>query len=337
MKDESTILEIKKRLKERLGLRQFLGNSTAFREVVRGLAQLSRCDVTVLLIGETGTGKDLCARALHYLGSRSAGPFIPVNCGAIPDTLFESEMFGHHKGAFTGAVASGAGMVKAAEGGTLFLDEIETLSLLNQGKMLRFLQEKEFRALGSSRIIQADVRLIAATNADLKQKMAEGSLRKDLYYRLHVGYLHLPPLRERKEDIPILSDYFLEVYSRQYNRATPSLSQEAVLKLLAYDWPGNVRELENIIQQVVVRSSGSILSEQEIDIPDPSGNGRKKSFREARTSIIKEFEQSYISKVLVINNGNISQAAREADIDRSAFRRLMKKHQIQTAPQASST
>lgn len=332
MKDKDSILEIKKRLKEGLGMRQFLGENAAFRELLKELQYLSSCDVTVLLIGETGTGKELCARALHYLGQCSGGPFIAVNCGAIPETLFESEMFGHHKGAFTGAVASVAGMIKAAEGGTIFLDEIESISPLNQGKMLRFLQEKEYRPLGSPLINQADVRIIAATNVDLKEKAAEGSFRKDLYYRLNVGSLHLPSLRERKADIPLLAEHFLETYSRQYGRGTLSLSREAISKLVDYDWPGNVRELENVIQRALIRSTSPVLSARDIDIPEPSANVRKESFHEAKAIIVKEFERNYIRKTLAANNGNISQAAKEAGLHRASFWKLMKRHQLQTVP-----
>jgi two-component system response regulator GlrR len=229
-------------LKEELGLGQLIGESPSFLAEVRKIPLIARCDASVLITGETGTGKELCARAIHYLSPRSDRPFVPINCGAIPVELMENELFGHERGAFTGAARAQSGVIQSADGGMLFLDEVDSLSLPAQVKLLRFLQEKEYRPLGSARTQRADVRVVAATNGDCEQLAAAGKLRPDLYHRLNVIPLRLPPLRERRGDIALLARHFLEQHAADAHRPAPELDDEAMLVLTLYDWPGHVRE-----------------------------------------------------------------------------------------------
>src|SRR5262245_5669560 len=234
------------RLKEKFcGTKMLIGESPAFVAAANKVPLVAKCDASVMISGETGTGKELFARAIHELSLRANGPFIPVNCGAIPVELVENELFGHERGAFTGAIASKLGLAQEANGGTLFLDEIDSLPLLAQVKLLRFLQEKEYRPLGSRRNVAANVRVIAASNANLARAVEAGQFRKDLYYRINVLPLKLPPLTERKEDIPLLARHFLTKHGAEGDGRKRSFAPDALLKLQQYDWPGNVRELEN--------------------------------------------------------------------------------------------
>ena len=322
---------IKRNLTEKLGLRRMLGKAAVFTQVKEQIPRIARCDVTVLITGETGTGKELCARAIHYLSDRSSKPFLPLNCGTIPGGLFENELFGHHRGAFTDAHAFQPGMIAEAEGGTLFLDEVECLSASAQAKLLRFLEEKRYKRLGCSRYVESDVRILAATNENLQQKMQEKNFRDDLFYRLHVVHLDLPPLRDRKEDIPILTEYFMEKYCTTHNNGKKTLSPRALQKLYLYDWPGNIRELENRIQQAVVMAPGPVIRPRDLKIDclssDQSRHGRG-NFKQAKAKLIEQFEKSYVSELLIASNGNVSKAAREAGLDRWTFSRIMKKYGI---------
>ena len=241
---------------ETSGPKQMIGKSPAFAGQLQKIRFIGNCDSTVLITGETGTGKEMFARAVHDLGPRAGKPFAPVNCGAIPHDLIENELFGHTKGAFTSAVTSENGLVHETEGGTLFLDEIDSLPLSAQVKLLRFLQEKEYRQLGSSKTRYADVRIIAATNLNIEEAVAKGAFRRDLYYRLNIIPLHLPPLRERREDIPLLAEHFIRQYALEQNKVIDDVTPEAVQKLLLDDWPGNIRELQNAMERAVVFSSG---------------------------------------------------------------------------------
>jgi Nif-specific regulatory protein len=244
-----------------------VGNSPAMRKVYRDLRRAAPTRANVLLIGETGTGKEVIARAVHQLSRRSDGPYIRVNCGALHESLLESELFGHVKGAFTGAIDNKTGRFEAAHGGTIFLDEISSMSFRLQVKLLRVLQEKEFERVGESRTIKVDVRVIAATNQALEEEIAAGRFREDLYYRLNVVPILLPPLRERREDVPLLAQYFLKRYcDREGRRDVPELPPDLQKLMADYDWPGNVRQLENYIERLVVLTEGPVQAEQ---VPPP--------------------------------------------------------------------
>ena len=315
------------------GLRRFrlaslVGESERFIREVEKIPPLADSDATVLISGETGTGKELFARAIHYHSARKAKPFIPVNCGALPDLLFENELFGHAKGAFTNAFLPQQGLVAEAEGGTLFLDEIDTLSAPAQIKLLRFLQDRQYRPLGSSKSAVADVRIMAATNADLEREIESRRFREDLYYRLKVLSLDIPPLRERIDDVPRLVAYFVGLFAGKSGRGSLRLSAEALQKLLAYSWPGNVRELEGIIQRAAVLTSSPILGPEDIDLPlvYSPGHGDAASLRTAKACAVREFERAYLTKLLTASKGNITRAAKAAGKERRAFQRLVQKH-----------
>jgi len=315
-------------LEQKLGLKQFLGESRAFVEIVNKIPKLARCDATVFITGETGTGKEMCARAIHQLGPRAAHPFVPVNCGAIPSELVENELFGHSAGAFTGASSTVRGLVHDAEGGSLFLDEIDSLPLQMQVKFLRFLQDQEYRPLGGRKTFQADIRIIAASNTDLQGVVRAGKFRSDLFYRLNIIPLKLPALRERRDDIPRLAGHFVAKYSRECSIPPKQLSRSAVEKLLAYEWPGNVRELENIIERAVVLSERSMITGEDICLQEAAFSVEDASFKALKANAIAEFENAYVRRLLVVNDGNISKAARAAKKNRRAFWQLMRKHDI---------
>lgn len=308
----------------RLGL---VGQSKVFLEEIKKLSLLARCDITVMIGGETGTGKELIARAVHYLSPRSDRPFVPIDCGAIPPELTESELFGHERGAFTGAVTKNAGLIAAADHGTLFLDEVDALSLSVQAKLLRFLQEMEYRSLGSSEIKKADVRVIAATNCDLLQRVHANEFRKDLYYRLNVVQLRLPSLRQRREDIVLLARHFVEKYVARFNLPIRDFSVDAIQKLQAYHWPGNIRELENVIGASVALCDGPLIGAADLLIA-PDQTQTSGSFREAKARLISEFEREYIVCLLSSCDSNVSEAARAAGKNRRAFWELIRKHKI---------
>jgi two-component system response regulator GlrR len=314
------------------GLMPLVGEDSEFRAMKRKISLLAQSECTVLIIGETGTGKELCARSLHYLSRRARSPFLPVNCGAIPPELFESELFGHQKGAFTGAWTAQSGLVEEAEGGTLFLDEVEALNLATQAKLLRFLQDQTYYSLGSPRSRQANVRIIASTNVELRAKMAEGTFREDLYHRLAVIDLFVPPLRHRISDIPELAAHFWKVYVAKTDRPGRSLTREAIEVMCQYSWPGNVRELQNVIQQIIVLGESKTV--QPDDLPlllKGSGVGSsasRKTFRQGKVLAIEAFEKGYITELLRVHQGNVTKAANQAGKDRRAFGRLIKKYDV---------
>jgi DNA-binding NtrC family response regulator len=317
-----------KRLKEKLGLRQLIGESPAFIAQIKKFPAIAKCGASVFIYGETGTGKELCARAIHYLSQRVDKPFIPVNCGAIPLELIENELFGHERGAFTGASAVQPGLIREADGGTLFLDEIDCLPLLAQVKFLRFLQEKEYRPLGATKMSKADVRIIAATNINCEEALKAGKLRRDLYYRLNVVPLALPPLRERQKDISLLARHFLTTYAHEFDRLALNLSDEALRKLQFYHWPGNVRELEHIIERAVMLSEHQVILDSDIVIPELDNDQSEESFGKAKARVISEFEKIYIQRLLVAYRGNVTKAAEKARKNRRAFWQLIRKHGI---------
>jgi two-component system, NtrC family, response regulator GlrR len=308
----------------RLGL---VGQSQAFLDEIKKLSLLARCDITVMIGGETGTGKELIARAVHYLSPRSDRPFVPIDCGAIPPELTESELFGHERGAFTGAVTKNAGLIAAADHGTLFLDEVDALSLTVQAKLLRFLQEMEYRPLGSSEVKKADVRVISATNRDLLQRVHANEFRKDLYYRLNVVQLRLPSLRQRREDIILLARHFVVKYVARFNLPPRDFTIDAIQKLHAYHWPGNIRELENVIGAAVALCDGPLIGATDLLFATDQTPTRG-SFREAKARLVNEFEREYIVCLLSSCDSNVSEAARAAGKNRRAFWELIRKHKI---------
>lgn len=311
-----------------------IGESPAFREVLELLQQWAAVDATVLLTGETGTGKDVAAQAVHYCSNRRAGPFVPVNCGAIPDNLIESELFGHAKGAYTDAKSESRGLAGQAEGGTLFLDEINSLSPRAQAAILRFAQDQSYRPVGSSRFQIGDVRLIAATNADLEAMSSIGRFRHDLLFRLDLLTIKLPPLRDRAGDALLLADTFVRRFSAQYRVPGRELSAASRASLLApHPWVGNVRELEHRVHRCFLRCKGSIVDLGLAAAPgsqdvSPTTEGRA-SFAAAKARAIAEFERSYVRDLLAQTHGNVSEAARLAGKERSRFGRLIKKYNLQ--------
>jgi DNA-binding NtrC family response regulator len=315
-------------LKEKLGLQQLIGESPMFQEVIRKIPLVAKCDASVLVYGDTGTGKELCARAIHYLSPRVNKSFIPVTCGAIPMELMENELFGHIKGAYTGASSSNPGLIQEADGGTLFLDDIDCLPFAAQGKLLRFLQEKEYRQLGSTKIHHADVRVISTTNRELENMVDQGKFRKDLYFRLNIVPLKLPLLRERREDIPPLAHHFLEKYAEEFDKQVNEFTPQAMEKLLMFEWPGNVRELEHVVERAVVLSEAEVIQATEIILHHSKDAKPRESFKEAKARVVAQFERSYIQGLLLAHHGNITRAARAAQKNPRAFWQLIYKHQI---------
>jgi DNA-binding NtrC family response regulator len=284
----------------------------------------------ILIIGETGTGKELCARAIHHLSARRHYPFIPVDCAALPEHLFESEMFGHTRGAFTDAHRDHKGLVALAGEGTLFLDEVDSLPFSAQSKVLRLLQERTYRPVGSERFVPTGARIIAACNQDLKRLVVEKKFRSDLFFRLNVLRMQLAPLRERRSDIPLLARHFLETLAVEHGTSRKQIATALLQVLMAYDWPGNVRELYNTLQRAVIFCPGvQIQLEHMPDLPAAqSKRPVNVSFREARTHAVTTFERSYIEDMLRQAAGNVTLAARLAGKDRRVFGRLMKRHNI---------
>ena len=314
-----------------------LGDSPAIQRLLRAIATVARYHTPVLVSGETGTGKELVARAIHYAGPLQDHPFVPVNCGALNDELLLAELFGHEKGAFTDAKSARPGLIAQADGGTLLLDEVDSLSLKAQAALLRFLQDKEYRPIGGDRVLRSDVRVISATNQDLKALVEAGRFREDLYYRLHVVDLRVPPLRERGEDVLLLAAHFLTTFAHRYNEPEKRLHPTTQRWMRSHPWPGNVRQLENYLHRIFVMTDGPSLC-----VPHPLGhpiqiagapNAAQQSadllaFQEEKARIVAEFERTYLHKVMKKAAGNISQAARLAGKERRAFDRLLKKYGI---------
>ncbi|MBI3665670.1 MAG: sigma-54-dependent Fis family transcriptional regulator [Acidobacteria bacterium] len=314
--------QLKEELSRRYQFDNIIGRSSKMQEVFAAVTRVAPTRATVLLAGESGIGKDLIAHAIHHHSPRRARPFVKINCSAIPENLMESELFGHEKGAFTGASAARAGKFEQADGGTVFLDEIGDVPSPVQVKLLRVLQEREFERLGSNKTISVDVRVIAATNQDLRAALEQGAFREDLYYRLNVVPINIPPLRERKEDIPFLVEHFLAKYAADTDGRVASVSPAALEKLVAYHWPGNVRELENVIQRAMVMTAGTRLEPADIQLdvdrrasPAPDGA----HFLPAGYSL-EQYEQELIREALRRAGGNKSQAARLLGLTRNSLR-----------------
>ena len=323
-------------LRDTRTLGKLIGEAAVFAKAIEPLPAIAKCGATALIVGETGTGKELVARAIHYLSDRAAFPFVPINCGSLPEALLEDELFGHERGAFTDAHARRSGLITQAEKGTLFLDEVDTLTTKGQVAFLRVLQDKRFRAVGSSIEQQADVRIVAATNAELDQQVQAGTFRADLYYRLCVFTLNLPPLRERKDDILLLASYFLEKHALE-DKAGMELSESASATLMAYDWPGNVRELENAIIRGIHLSQGNVIEAGNLCLPykidePPTApsliSPRLQSLKAMKQAVIAAFEKDYLVRLMREHRGNVSHAARAAGKERREFGKLLKKYQL---------
>jgi two-component system response regulator GlrR len=319
------------KLKEDMGLKHILGENPAFLEKVRCIPRFARSDATVLISGESGTGKEIFARAIHYLSSRAERPFVPINCGALPENLVESEIFGHKRGAFTGATFDQAGLIGEAEGGTLFLDEIDCLPPQAQVKLLRFLQDGEYRSVGSHQILRANVRVIAATNADLNEVVRMGKFRDDLFYRVNVLPLALPALRERAGDILLLTHDFLEKHAAISKALPKILSLAALNRLLSYSWPGNVRELQNVLTRAIVLCDHEVIQPSDIHLPDEGSIGEDQSFRTLKSRAIWRFEHDFLMAALHAHQGNITRAAFAVKKNRRAFWELLRKHDLLTS------
>ncbi len=300
-----------------------VAKSEKMREILKLVSQIAPTDSTVFIHGESGTGKELIAKAIHLASHRSKAPFVAINCAALPETLLESELFGYEKGAFTGAIKSTKGIFSRAHKGTIFLDEIGDMSLSVQAKFLRVLQEKKFYPLGSEHPIEVDVRIIVATNKDLWKEVEQGNFRRDLFYRIHVIPIHLPPLRERREDIPLLVDHFIKKYSKKMSKKIKKIDPKALKKLMLYDWPGNIRELENVVEYAIVMTESEIIGEEHIILPEDV-DSKVKTFKEAKA----EFEKNYLRTVLKITRGNVSQAAALAGKYRADFYKLLRKYNL---------
>jgi DNA-binding NtrC family response regulator len=315
-----------------------VGKSAAMKDVYRLLEQAAGLDITVLLTGETGTGKELAARAVHYHSARKERRFVPVNCGALPSELVESELFGHARGAFTGATGAKPGLFEEAEGGTLFLDEVGELPLPVQVKLNRALQEREIRRVGDNAPVKVDVRIIAATHRDLKAEAAGGRFREDLFYRLHVFPVRLPPLRERREDIPLLAAHFLEKHSGALHRDLAGFAPEALRTLTGYAWPGNVRELENAVERAVAVASGPDLEVK--DLPSevkgaqegalPAEILARMAYREAVDTARDRVSRDYLVALMREFGGNVTHAAERAGMERESLHRLLKRYGVRS-------
>ncbi|MBI5043891.1 MAG: sigma-54-dependent Fis family transcriptional regulator [Nitrospirae bacterium] len=320
----SEIKNLKGILKEKYSFDNIVGRSEKMQKVFEQIAKIAKTNSTVAIYGESGTGKELVARAIHFDSLREGNPFVAISCGALPETLLENELFGHIRGAYTGAVETKEGLFAKADKGTIFLDEIGEAPLSLQVKLLRVLEEREFTQIGGGKPIKVDVRVIVATNRDLQKCVAEGTFREDLFYRIHVIPIYLPPLRERREDIPFLADHFLKKYCKDMDKDIKGFTPSAIQKMMSYNWPGNVRELENRIEQAVVMATKSKIIEDDILLPSKGSGEQFKPYREAKEG----FEREYVILTLKINKGNVTNAAKMAGKHRTDFYNLIRKFKI---------
>jgi two-component system response regulator GlrR len=292
--------------------------------VLNQISLVANSDVSVIIYGESGTGKELAAKAIHYGSPRHSAPFVVVNCGAIPSNLMENELFGHTRGAYTDAHAEKKGLFEEADKGTIFLDEIGEIDTSIQVKLLRVLQDHEFKKVGGTKTIKVDVRVIAATNKNLRQAIERKTFREDLFYRLNVIPITMPPLRERKEDIPMLANHFMKKFRSEINPRIEGITPDAIHKMMMYDWPGNVRELENKITQAMVLTKTNMISAENLFLQTEGKVEEFRSFKKAK----QDFEREYIIQVLRLTGGNVSRAAKIAQKDRKDFYEVMKKYSI---------
>ncbi|NIR51691.1 sigma-54-dependent Fis family transcriptional regulator [candidate division KSB1 bacterium] len=327
----SRIEALERELRERYHFETVVGEHPAMLEILNLVVQIADTNATVLIAGETGTGKELIARALHTNSRRKEQPFVPINCGALPEDLLESELFGHARGAFTGAIENKIGWFERADGGTVFLDEISEMVPALQVKMLRILQSGEFAPVGSAQIRQCDVRVVAATNKNLSHLVEDGAFRQDLFYRLNVIGIEMPPLRERKSDIRLLSEHFVAQFAEQYNKGVLTITERVKNRLHSYDFPGNVRELQNIMERAVILCKTDTIDLEHLPVLASEPDFERKegvSFREAKQQILEKFEREFVIDCLQKSNGNISKAAKAADMDFKNFHTKMKKYAI---------
>jgi len=323
MRLEAENVQFKREVEEKYKL---IGESSAMQEIQKTIARVAPTNGRVLITGESGTGKELVARAIHNQSLRSNELFIPVNCAAIPQELIEAELFGHEKGAFTGAMYRRIGKFEQADGGTLFLDEVGNMSLQTQAKVLRAIENGEFERIGGKNTITVDTRIVAATNKNLNAEIQEGNFREDLYYRLNVIPIDIPPLRHRKKDIPLLAEHFLTQFCRENNKPKKQLSKEALKILEGYSWPGNVRELRNIIERLVIMSRGNVIEVDDIpqDFEETMTQQASGTLREAK----HQFESNFIRQYLENNNWKITETARQLGIERTNLHRKMRQYGI---------
>ena len=315
------------------------------KELLEFVEQVAITSATVMIYGETGTGKELIAALIHRKSQRADKPLVTIDCTSLPENLLESELFGHEKGAFTGAFRLKRGLFEVGDGGTVFLDEIGELPMMLQAKILRVIETNEFRRVGAEKYIQTDIRIIAATNRDLNQLVTEQRFRSDLFYRLIVVPIHLPPLRKRKEDIFPLVEYFIQIFNKRIGKNITEVSNESLKTLIDYDWPGNIRELKNVMEHSVIICKGNVIQADDLPIenisaitkmrfqPDKIQNRTSKSnkfpdFRRAKKDLIERFEKEFLKSLLEKNHWNISQSAREIKMQRSSLQRLIRKHDL---------
>jgi DNA-binding NtrC family response regulator len=327
---------LRRQLDARYGLGSIIGADARMQKVYELIEAVAPSRTTVLMTGESGTGKSLIAHAIHQASPRRGKPFVELSCGSIPETLLESELFGHVKGAFTGAHADKIGRFLAADGGTIFLDEINSASPAMQLKLLRVLQERRFEPVGSSKTVEIDVRVVLASNQPLETLVADGRFRQDLYYRINVFPMHMPPLRERPDDIALLVHHFVQKYRARLGKPVEGVTPGALARLAAYEFPGNVRELENKIHQAMVVAGGQHIEDADIALPAPGPNtaGRvdvTRPFRDVKQETIDAFESAYLTELLRVHKGNLAQAARAAGMDRKNLWALAVRHGLDRA------
>lgn len=330
---------LREQLRGTYGFENIIGRSQTLQAVLELVRKAARSDANILVLGESGTGKELIARATHANSPRSAEPFVPVDCASLPENLLESELFGHEKGAFTGAAAAKPGLMETAHRGTLFLDEIGELPVGLQVKLLRALQERQIRRVGGTKQIDVDIRVVSATNRDLRAAVAEGKFREDLFYRINVIDIALPPLRERQGDIELLATSFLRKYAGSGERSLKGFEPEAMAALETYAWPGNVRELQNVVERACALAEGEMITLADLpphvrtlaprgEAPPPAEVTTRLTLKEAKERWISQLEAAYVTELLKREGGNVSQAARKAGVDRKTLHRLLNKHSI---------
>ena len=331
---------LRQELQEKYGFHNIVGKSKKMQEIYRIIAKVATTDSTVLIYGQSGTGKELIARAVHFNSPRREKQFVPVDCAVLSENLLESELFGHVRGSFTGAVTTKPGLFEVADGGTVFLDEVGNISLSIQAKLLRVLQEREFTPVGGTKSKKVDIRLIAATNKDLEKMIKEETFREDLYYRLNIVPIYLPTLRERQEDIPLLAVHFLKKYAEEMGKTIKAFTPEAMEKLMKYPWPGNVRELENVIERTVVMTDDEMVRMEHLILPRQSeketlenqipltSEELKEIKKQAREKAVEEIERAFVLNALERHQWNVTRAAEEVGMLRPNFQALMRKYNL---------
>jgi DNA-binding NtrC family response regulator len=332
--------ELKKELAEQFSFENIIGATSSLKTLLETVKKVAIRDTSVLITGESGTGKELIAQAIHHNSPRRDKRFMAINCGALPESVLESELFGYKKGAFTGAASDRKGIIEAADGGTLFLDEIGNLPIAVQKTLLRFLQEQEFMRIGDTKPIRVDVRIVSATNADLIQEMAAGNYREDLYYRLNVVNIHLPPLRQRREDLQLLTAHFIKQQNKKFGTSVQGLDPDALRLLCSYDWPGNIRQLENVIEACMTLESSNFISlpilTQFISAAPPATSPDESATTTAAditaeaeyNTALGNFETKYLLNLLQSTGGNVEEAAQLAGMNIATIYRKLKKHHI---------